>query len=52
MIEVLKEIAVEKTFAGEPVLGIQEARLLIERTFDKLDELHGKIEKPVINNPR
>ena len=47
MIEVLKMIAVERAFEGEPVTGIQEARELVDKTFNKLEELYRKVEKPV-----
>jgi hypothetical protein len=36
LIEVLKEIAVEKSFEGEPVTGIKEAKDTIDKAFDKL----------------
>jgi len=52
MIEVLKELAVERTFDGKPVTGIPEARELVDRLFDKLQELYGKIKEPVISNSR
>ena len=42
MIETLKEIAVTKAFAGESVLGIPEARLLIDKLFVELDKLASK----------
>lgn len=42
--ELLKEMAVEKVFAGEDVSGMQEALMLVEKTFDRLDEIYGKIK--------
>jgi hypothetical protein len=44
MVECLKEIAVDRAFAGEDIKGIPEAHKLIGAMFDKLDELYGKIE--------
>ena len=52
MIETLKEIAIERAFDGKDVSGIPEARLCIENMFDRLEELYGIIEKPVVNNSR
>lgn len=42
MLETLKEIAVEKAFAGESVVGIPEAKLLIDKLFIELDKLSSK----------
>lgn len=50
MVQVLKDIAVEKTFAGEPVTGIKEASELITRMFDKLDEEYAVDPEPDIPN--
>lgn len=52
MIEVLGEMAIERAFDGKPTVGIQEARELVEKTFNKLAEKYGKIEKPIISNSR
>jgi len=52
MVETLKEMTVELAFEGKSVVGIPETSKLIDRTFDRLEELYGKIEKPIINNPR
>ncbi len=52
MIECLKEITVEKAFAGEEVTGIKDARLMVERFFEKLEEKYGKIERPINNTSR
>lgn len=52
LIEVLKEMAVEMAFEGESVTGIREARLLITKAFDKLEEVYGKVEEPIIHNSR
>lgn len=39
MIECLKEMAHERAFAGESVAGISEARELVEKMFDKLEQM-------------
>jgi hypothetical protein len=52
MILCLQEMAVERTFAGEDVYGIKEARDLVEKTFDKLAELYGTIPKVISPNSR
>lgn len=44
MVECLKELAAEKTFAGESVSGIQDAKALVDKMFDTLDGMYGKIE--------
>jgi hypothetical protein len=38
----LEEMAVERVFDKQSVAGIYEARKVITRSFDKLDELFGK----------
>jgi hypothetical protein len=52
MIEVLKELAVDKTFNGKETSGIKDARDCIEKAFDKLGEMFGIIEKSIISNSR
>lgn len=52
MISVLKDMAVERTFDGKSVVGIQESRELVEKTFDKLSELYENKPKQVISNSR
>ncbi len=52
MVEVLKEIAVEKAFDGEDVIGIQEAKNLIDVMFNKLEDLYGEVKEPIISNSR
>jgi hypothetical protein len=52
MIEELKEMAVEKTFAGQETKGIKEARDCLDKTFNKLGQMYGKIEEPIISNSR
>lgn len=48
----LKELAVERAFDGEGVTGIKEGRDTIVRSFDKLDELYGKIKVNPEQNSR
>jgi hypothetical protein len=43
-IKCLKDLAVDKTFEGEDVKGIKEARELVDHMFDTLEELYGKID--------
>lgn len=52
MIANLRETAVEKVFNKGAVAGIYEAKKAIDKSFDKLDELYGIIDKPVITNSR
>jgi hypothetical protein len=52
MVMCLEEMAVDKTFAGDDVTGIKEARDLIDKTFDKLAELYGTIPKITSTNSR
>ena len=42
LIKNLEEMAVERVFDKQSVAGIYEARKVISRSFDKLDELFGK----------
>ncbi len=51
-IETLKEIAVAQAMAGESTLGIKEANLAVEKSFDKLQQLYGKIPSSKIPNSR
>ena len=52
LIESLREIAIEKTFDGEDVTGIKEARQTIDKMFDKLDELYGIKSAIIMSNSR
>ncbi len=52
MLEVLKELAVEKTFTGHPITGIKEAHELVNKMFDKLAELYAIIDPPITHNSR
>ena len=49
MIACLKELAVEKTFAGENTNGIKEAREIVDNMFDKLEAEYG-VKKPTFVN--
>lgn len=52
MVEQLKAMAVSKTFEGEDVTGLKEARDLVERVFDELDALYGRPEPIKEQNSR
>ncbi len=52
LIDTLKLITVEKAFAGESVSGIKEANEAVEKAFDRLEEIYGKIEEKEISNSR
>ena len=52
MIECLGKIAVERTFRGEDVSGIKDARELVDRTFDELQLLYDTEPKPLYNNSK
>lgn len=48
----LREMAADMALDGEDVSGIKDAADLVTRTFDKLDELYGKIEEAKEQNSR
>ncbi len=52
MIETLKDIAVDKAFGGEDTKGIPEAKLLIDKMFEKLADIYGKKDAPIIDSTR
>ena len=52
MLEVLGELAVERTFNGEEVGGIKDAKECIDRMFDKLEELYGEKPEVIITNSK
>jgi hypothetical protein len=52
LIEQLKTMAVDTVFDKKATAGIYEAKKVIDRAFEKLDELYGKIESPIIPNSR
>lgn len=52
MFAMLREIAVEAAFEGKSVGGIPEAKQVIDRAFDRLEEMYGKIEPSKPLSPR
>jgi len=48
----LREMAADMALDGEDVSGIKDAADLVTRTFDKLDEMYGKIETAREQNSR
>ncbi len=48
----LREMAADKAFAGEDVSGIKDANDCLIKSFDKLQELYGKMKQEDIPNPR
>lgn len=52
MLAMLREVAADRAFTGESTTGIIEAKEVVDKSFDKLDELYGKIEKSEIPSPR
>ena len=51
-IQVLEEIAIERVFSKEDTTAIADAKEVIIKSFDKLDEIYGKIEDVSDNSPR
>lgn len=52
LIEILKNMAIDRAFEGGEVKGIKEAKECIDLAFIKLDELYGIIPEPIISNSR
>jgi len=52
MVDCLGQIAIEKTFKGEDVSGIKDAKELVDRTFDELQLLYGEKPKVLYNNSK
>lgn len=52
LLEELHNLAVERVFGKQTVAGIYEGKKVIDKAFDKLGVLYGKIDKPVIHNSR
>lgn len=48
----LSDMAIEAVFAKNPVEGIAEAKILVERVFDKLKELYAPKQIQVIESSR
>ena len=44
LIDALKQIAVERAFVGESVVGIKEAKEAIDIAFERLDTEYAKVE--------
>jgi hypothetical protein len=44
-LECLRELAIERVFSKKDIIGISEAQEVISSSFDKLDEIYGKIVK-------
>lgn len=42
MIKTLEGIAIERVFNNESVVGIPEAKVLIDKMFEKLDKINEK----------
>lgn len=52
LIEQLGALAIERAFDGDDVVGIKEARDIVVRSFDLLDERYGKIKTAPEQNSR
>lgn len=52
LMEQLGSLAIERAFDGDDVVGIKEARDTIVRSFNKLDEMYGKIKTAPEQNSR
>lgn len=50
--EQLRELAADMALEGYSVEGIKDAHECLKRSFDKLDELYGKIEVVKDQNSR
>jgi hypothetical protein len=48
----LKEMAVENAFEGKSVVGIQEAKNCIDKSFNTLSEMYDIIKDEVIPNSK
>lgn len=48
----LRELAADLALDGKPTTGISEAKLAVEKAFDKLDEEFSKPSKVDISNSR
>jgi len=48
----LKDVAVERSFAGQSIDGIKDAKELIDKAFYRLEELYGEKEKPIIRDSK
>lgn len=52
MFAILRENAADKALDGEDTSGFVDAKECVQKTFDKLDELYGRIKPPKPSNTR
>ncbi len=52
MIKVLRELSADAALEGEDTKGFKEAKDMVDKMFDKLDELYGIIKEPANQNSR
>jgi hypothetical protein len=52
LIDVLKDMAVERVFEKQTISGLYEGRKAIEKAFNRLEELYGRIDAPIKSNSR
>ncbi len=52
LIDQMREMAIDRVFTKQSTAGIYECRKVIDKTFDKLEEIYGKIDEAVIDDPR
>lgn len=52
MQNMLRELAADKALKGEDTSGIKEAGECVEKSFDRLKELYGKIDEEIIPNSK
>lgn len=51
-IAMLEEDAIKRTFAGDDVKGLLEAKKLVDASFKRLDEVFKQKDEPVNNTNR
>ena len=52
MINMLEDMVIKKVFNNEPVTGIYEAKALVEKSFNKLEEIYEPPQKKVVESSR
>lgn len=52
MIEILREMAADEAFETGNTDGYKEARVCVDKAFDRLEELYGIVKPVVIKNSR
>lgn len=52
MIEQLEEMTIENVFNDKQITGLYEAKLLVDKMFNTLEETYKQKEKPVIKSMR